>query len=49
MFEVSKDKSLVNVANSILKHFDIKTFHTTYEKLDEVRREIEDRFGKMKY
>lgn len=36
MFEVSKDKSLVNVANSILKHFDIKTFHTTYEKLDEV-------------
>lgn len=36
MFKVSKTSSLVNVSNSILKAFEIPTFHESYNVLDQI-------------
>lgn len=36
MFKVSRSKSLVNVSNSLLKAFDVPTFHDSYRVLDQI-------------
>ncbi len=53
-----KNNTLVNISNSILKHYGIKTFHDSYTKLDEILSKnknkklcliLLDGFGKVIY
>ena len=34
--KLDKKRTLCNVSNSILKHYGVETFHTTYKPLDKI-------------